>query len=539
MTQAANQNAQAAPAANRLRCGIDLGTTYSAISWYDEYNKRVITADLVTIADGNRVVRSAVYFPGPGQDPVVGEVAWNAKRQFPERVVHGIKRAMGERDFKVGPIDGKEYTPPEVSAELLKALAKDAGAFLGDAVTDVVITVPAYFEDNERSATLAAGRMAGLNVLGLLSEPQAAALAYCVDKSIDINDKYVLVYDLGGGTFDVTLVYATSKSSAGNNVDLDLRTLYKKGNVRLGGLDWDRALANIVSDKVRAQDATIDVFSDEKNEAYLLDNCEKAKRLLSQSSPATIMADMAQPTPHQAEVSRTEFEDRTADLLLQTQALLEDVFTEAEKGITDSTGQKHQISRDRIDVLLSGGSSKMPMVEEMIQRLIGRPPLKHGNPELLVTMGAAYWAHVMRGGAVEKIQRTDDGMQKVTTKVAGLTDQSAFSVGVEVLRGGQKRNSVVVPRPAETEKVYQKTFSKVEDDMEEIAIILYECDQDQATDDPANCRQLGTFVIDGLPPGGKKGEEVLVKLWFDANVILNGEGIDVKTGRKVDIRIER
>ncbi|HEX3990748.1 MAG TPA: Hsp70 family protein, partial [Acetobacteraceae bacterium] len=196
-----------------VRCGIDLGTTYSSISWFDPYNNRVDTIDLET-ADGAKVIRSVVYYPGQGDPVVVGETAWNARQQFPERVVVGIKRSMG-MGYRTAAIDGVEYTPPQVSAEILKVLARDAQAYLGEEVKDVVITVPAYFGDNERAATLEAGQLAGLNVLALLPEPHAAALAFAVDKVADIVDRYLLVYDLGGGTFDVTLIHATTVRDPG------------------------------------------------------------------------------------------------------------------------------------------------------------------------------------------------------------------------------------------------------------------------------------------------------------------------------------
>ncbi|MFQ6009266.1 MAG: Hsp70 family protein, partial [Candidatus Zixiibacteriota bacterium] len=239
-----------------LRTGIDLGTTYSAISWYDSYNNRVETIDLET-ADGDKVLRSVVYYPGDGNPPVVGETAWNAAKQSPERVIVGIKRSMGD-DFKTAPIDDVEYTPQEVSAEILKVLVADAQTFLGEEVKDVVITVPAHFGDNERAATEEAGQLAGLNVLGLLPEPHAAALAFSVEKVADIVDKYLLVYDLGGGTFDVTLIHATTATDADNAINLKIETLCKDGNRQLGGLDWDKVLAEIVAEKVM-QEHGVDV----------------------------------------------------------------------------------------------------------------------------------------------------------------------------------------------------------------------------------------------------------------------------------------
>lgn len=523
-----------APAPARIRCGIDLGTTYSAISWYDEYNRRIVTVDLVTIADGNREVRSVIYFPGPGQEPVVGEVAWNARQMFPERVVVGIKREMGSKDFVFGPVDGTSYSPRELSSVILKALVKEARTFLGDEVLDVVITVPAYFEDNERTATEEAGKLAGLNVLALLSEPQAAALAYCIDKNVDIVGKYVLVYDLGGGTFDVTLVFATTTQGAGNVIDLDMRTLFKQGSVSLGGLDWDRGLAEIVAEKVRADQPNIDLLGNPGTEADLLDKSERAKRALSHSSAHTVViTDPAHPKPFQVQVTRAEFEAHTAHLLDRTRGMIEEAFAAAAAGLTDQTGQQHKVARDQIDVLLTGGSSKMPMVRQMLEQLASRPPLQYGNPNLLVTMGAAYWAHIVRGGVVTA---PGPGHQQIRTK---LEDKTSFSVGVEVWANGKLRNSVLVPLDATIGKDYERQFRKMEDGLEEIAIVLYECDKDQGAEDPANCRELGVAYITNLPASSKKGESVMVKLRFDSNLIIRGEAVDMTTGNKVDISIDR
>ena len=519
--------------------GIDLGTTYSAISRYNEDSRRVETVDLVTIADGNRMVRSVVFFPGPGQDPVVGEVAWNARRQSPERVAVGMKREMGSRDFSFGPIDGKSYSPQEVAAEILKALAKEVENFHGEQPRDVVITVPAYFEDNERSATLEAGRLAGLNVKALLSEPQAAALAYCIDQGIDIVDKYILVYDLGGGTFDVTLVYATTVADAGNTVNLDIRTLYKKGNVSLGGLDFDLKLAELVRDKVQAEHPDVDLLADPRTEAVLLDACEKAKRMLTQAQTATVVvADMTRPQPYQAQVTRADFENCTADLLMQTQALLEDALASAAQGLPDHTGQLHRATSDQILVLLSGGSSKMPMVSQMIEKVAGRAPLRHGNTELLVSMGAAYWAHVVQGGMVEKERSTPTG-PKVISLAPAIAELISFSVGVEVIINGSSRNSVMIPRGANPGQEFEQRFAKTEDGMVEVPIVLYECQQTEGEDDPTNCQELGTAYIRNLPATSKAGEEVMVKLWFDKNLILRGEAVDEVTGTKEPIYIDR
>jgi molecular chaperone DnaK len=511
-----------------LRCGIDLGTTYSAISWYDEFNTRVDTIDLES-ADGQRIIRSVVFYPAPGHPPVIGEPAWNAKKTDPDRVIVGIKRSMGT-DFMTPPIDGVQYSPQQVSAEILKTLVKDAGTHLGESIDGVVITVPAYFGDNERAATLEAGQQAGLNVLCLLPEPHAAALAFAVDKLQELMDRAVLVYDLGGGTFDVTLIRAKAAPNADSQINLNIDTLCKNGNAHLGGLDWDRNLGEIVAEKVMQEHGT-DVWQDPKNEAVLLDNCEKGKRSLTTAPSTSIVADLA---GHSATVSRDEFEDRTRALLMQSQALLEQVLADAERD--------HGLTKDKVDILLAGGSSRMPMVAKMVESVLGRPPLRHKNPELLVTVGAAYWAHLLKSGQTIPVPVQTVSGQKETkqVKVGGLTDVTMDPIGVEVFRsdgqGGYKScNAVVVPGGARYNEVFSKEFATSEDGMTAIPIVLYKGDSDSVD----QCERLMEVTISGLPGGRPRGQRVKVSLKFDDSGILTGEALDVTSKTKVDIIFDR
>jgi molecular chaperone DnaK len=510
-----------------IRCGIDLGTTYSAISWYDTFNNRVVTADLES-ANGERILRSVVYYPGSGEPPVVGEAAWNAARHFRDRVIADIKRSMG-RSFRTPPIDGVEHTPPQVSAEILKALVRDAHAHFGEEVRDVVITVPAYFGDNERAATLEAGEIAGLNVLEILSEPQAAALAFSVEKVTDSVDRHLLVYDLGGGTFDVTLVHATLVADAGQNVNLKVDTLCKEGNALLGGLDWDKALAEIVTEKVKETHG-VDLGLDLANEYLLLDSCEKAKRHLSATGRVAIVPDAA---GHQVEVSAAEFEDRTRHLLRQTKTLLEQVLDEAER--------QHGIGRNQVEVLLAGGATRMPMVRRMIEEVTGRPPLQYGNPELLVTIGAGYWAHLLEGDRTVQVPVPGpDGRREMKPVTGGISDISAQAVGVEVLRpngpgGWERSNSVILPGSSRYEQEFRKKFHTTEDGMTEIPIVLYEGD----APDVEGCRPLMTFTITGLPAGRPAGQPVEVSLQYDRDGVLRGRAKDLSTGQACDIVVDR
>ncbi len=513
-----------------VRYGIDLGTTYSAISWYDVINKRVENVDLNT-ADGDRTIRSVVYYPGPDEEPVVGDTAWNAAKNTPDRVVTAAKRRMGA-DWRTPEIDGKTYTPTEVSTEILKVLAKDAALDLGEEVKEAVITVPAYFGDNEKAATKEAGEQAGLEVLDLLPEPHAAALAYSVQEAADIQDKYLLVYDLGGGTFDVTLIRATTATDAGNALNLNIETICKDGDKELGGLDWDRALAELVGEKVK-HEHDVDVWEDAKNEAILMDNCEKAKRSLTRTNSVAVIADAQN---HQVEVRRAEFEDRTRDLLNTTRMHLEHVLDQAEKD--------HGVARDAIELMLTGGASKMPMVHDMVQDVMGKPPLQYRNPELLVTIGAAYWAHLLDPDAeVEVILEKDDGSkERVPLQVSegGLTD-TGFAVGIEVYRpdgqgGTTKAVANVIPENTLLgSDPIEKVFATSEDGQTEIPIVVYE----GTSEDPEACHQLMTFTITDLPPNRPRGKQVKVRMGYDASGLIQGEAEDVETARKVNIVIDR
>lgn len=512
-----------------LRCGIDLGTTYSAISWYDSANNRVETVDLEA-ADGNKIIRSVVYYPGAGSSPVVGDTAWNAAKAYPERVIVGIKRAMGT-DFKTAPMDGVQYTPEQVSAEILRVLVRDAQTFFAEEVRDVVITVPAYFGDSERAATEEAGKIAGLNVLGLLPEPHAAALAYSIAKVTAIEDRHLLVYDLGGGTFDVTLIHATKEKQVDGTTKLKIDTLCKDGNAQRGGLDWDRVLLDIVAEKAR-QEYGIDVTQDAKNEAIVLDNCEKAKRDLSRTDEVIIAADQA---GHQVKINVREFEDRTSSLLLETQLLLEKVLADAEK--------QYGIGKDQIDVMLSGGATKMPMVRKMIERVTGKPPLQHGNPELLVTIGAAYWAHLMEAGQViVPVPKKGDGIQQeiIVVEPGGLTDVSVYAVGVEVVQydaGGRESysNAVVIPAGARYNQTYEREFYTVRPGQTEVMIRLYKGESPNLSE----CERLMDFWIRGLPPGRPAGQPINVSLNYDGSGIIRGTAIDLNTSNKCDILFDR
>ena len=509
-------------------CGIDLGTTYSAISFYDQFNNRVDTMNLDT-ADGLQTLPSVVYYPDGGEVPVVGDSALNAQKQHPDRVIVGIKRTMGT-DFRTQPFDGREYTPQEVSAEILKTLARDAEPHLGEPARDVVITVPAYFGENERAATEEAGKLAGLNVLALLPEPHAAALAFAVQKAADMTDRYILVYDLGGGTYDVTLIHTTLASNPDSPTGLCINTLCKDGNAQLGGLDWTRNLAEITAEKIMQQ-YDMDMWADAQNEALLLESCEKAKRHLSRVESTQITVGI-----HGVVVTRSEFEERTASLLLQTEGLLDKVLEDAEA--------QHGITRDQIDILLAGGAISMPMVLNMVSQKMGKKPIRHGDPNLLVTIGAAYWAHLKtEGNTVDAPIPTSDGPKKGPIVVAsgGITDVSTYAVGVETVRrdgekGWTSYNSVIIESGTTYgENPVEKEFATAEANTTAIPIILYKGDSENIDE----CEKLVEFTLEHLPSDLPEGTRIRVSLGYNQNGILNGKATLVKTGQSIDIVYDR
>ena len=515
-------------------CGIDLGTTYSAISWYNPTTNQVDAIDLIDIADGTKLLRSVVYYPGEGEEAVVGDTAWSCAKMFPDRVITGIKRNVGT-DFKTHAIDGKEYSPQEVQSEILKALVKEAGNYFDNEVSDVVITVPAWFGDAERAATKDAGEKAGLNIIELLPEPHAAALAYSIQEAVDIVDKYLLVYDLGGGTFDVTMIHITSANDDEGKVKLKVDTIAKDGCRELGGLDWDKALAELVAGKVM-EEFDIDVMEDQLNEVTLMDNCEKSKRHLSRTQNVAIIADTAN---HQINVTRSEFEQCTNDLLQRTEMLCTNVLDEAEK--------EHGITKDQVEVMLTGGSIKMPMVKNMLEGMMGKPAMSYQNPELLVTMGAAYWAYIQKYEVPVVVKTTDDDgtIEEVQVDLTGddsFSDISLYGIGIEALRkqpdGTEERYvAEVVPAGAKTGVDSCKMFRTSRDNMSEIKVRLYSFEEYPATLD--NSTFLLEVIISNLPENLPKGEQVKVKLQYDKSGILQGSAELVRTGKMVDILIER
>lgn len=524
-----------------LRCGIDLGTTYSAISWYDDDNHRLEVIDLNTV-DGNRLLPSIVFFESGG-NIIVGETAVTGIQKTPERVITAIKRSMGE-EYRTQEIDGKSYTPQEVSAEILKVLKTDAQPFLGKPLKDVVISVPAYFGDRERQATIEAAELAGLNVLELIPEPHAAALAFAIDRVRDVENRNLLVYDLGGGTFDVTLI-KTEKEVSDGGTGLRIQTLAKEGNRRLGGLDWDTALARVVADRVVEEYGIEDPFNDPKTEAALLSECQVAKRHLSKLGSYAITVE-----GKEVDISRTDFEAQTGDLVLQTEALLKQVLREAEekhklytKKRIDELGENGTGADgqplEKVRLLLCGGATRMPMVKDMVTRIMGEDPLTHKNADLLVAMGTAYRAYLLGGEGETKKPVIETGGSTVELLPGG--GDTGKAIGVEVIdvdQSGQvvkRENDVIIKAGTPYGEVFEKKFGTAFHGMTEIPLVFYEGD----SPDLSECTRLADVLIEGLPPDRPAGKPVTVRLWYDGSGIVCGQAIDVESKKNVEIKIQR
>ena len=467
--------------------GIDLGTTNSCVSVMEGGEATVIPN-----AEGHRTTPSVVAFSKTGER-MVGQVAKRQAVTNPDRTISSIKREMGS-DYKVE-IDGKKFTPQEISAMILQKLKADAEAYLGEPVTEAVITVPAYFTDAQRQATKDAGKIAGLDVKRIINEPTAAALAYGLDKE---TDQKIMVYDLGGGTFDVSVL------EIGDGV---IEVLATAGNNRLGGDDFDQCITNYLVEEFKKSDG-IDLSGDRVAMQRLKEAAEKAKIELSGVMTTNInlpyiTADATGPKHLDVTLTRAKFNELTAHLVEKTAGPVRQAMSDA--GITAS---------DLTKVLLVGGSSRVPAVQEMVKKLTGKDGFKGINPDECVADGAAIQGGVL-GGDVEGIL---------------LLDVTPLSLGIETLGGVCTK---LIERNTTIPTKKSQVFSTAADNQTSVEVNVLQGEREMA----AYNKSLGRFQLDGIAPARRGVPQIEVTFDIDANGIVNVSAKDLGTGKEQHITI--
>ena len=467
--------------------GIDLGTTNSCVAVMEGGEAVVIPN-----AEGNRTTPSVVAFSKTGER-MVGQVAKRQAITNPDRTISSIKREMGS-DYKVE-VDGKKYTPQEISAMILQKLKADAEAYLGEPVTEAVITVPAYFTDAQRQATKDAGKIAGLDVKRIINEPTAAALAYGLDKE---TDQKIMVYDLGGGTFDVSVL------EIGDGV---IEVLATAGNNRLGGDDFDQCVTNYLVEEFKKSDG-IDLSGDRVAMQRLKEAAEKAKIELSGVTSTNInlpyiTADATGPKHLDVTLTRAKFNELTAHLVEKTAGPVRQAMSDA--GITAS---------DLTKVLLVGGSSRVPAVQEMVKKLTGKEGFKGINPDECVADGAAIQGGVL-GGDVSGVV---------------LLDVTPLSLGIETLGGVFTK---LIERNTTIPTKKSQVFSTAADNQTSVEVNVLQGEREMA----AYNKSLGRFQLDGIAPARRGVPQIEVTFDIDANGIVNVSAKDLGTGKEQHITI--
>lgn len=474
--------------------GIDLGTTNSAVSIIEGGEAKIIAN-----AEGVRTTPSVVAFKKGDGEVIVGEVA---KRQLVtnlDRTFSEFKRHMGS-SWTTSDIDGKKYRAEELSARVLSKLKKDAETYLGEEVTDAVITVPAYFNDAERQATKTAGEIAGLKVLRIINEPTAAALAYGLEKGGD--DELILIYDLGGGTFDVSLLEVGKDEDNFSTVQV----LATNGDNQLGGADWDSALTAYLIDEFR-KETGVDLTGDKIASARVREAAEQAKKDLSSSVETTvslpyITMNAEGPLSLSVSVTRSKFDEITKSLLDRTETPIKDVLAEAKKSISDLS-----------TVILVGGSTRMTAVENLVSRVTGKAPVRTVNPDEVVSLGAALQAAIVRG-------ERDDVL---------LLDVTPLNLGLEV-KGGLME--VLIPRNTAIPTKSSQVFTTAVANQTGVTVQVFQGQREFTKDN----NKLGQFDL-SVPPAPAGVPQIEVVFDIDANGIVNVTATDKGTGRAQSVTV--